>query len=80
MEVNTGQFESKLTRLEEIVAKIESGDLALDESMRLFEEGVKISRECQTHLSQAEQKVKMLLSVSNTGEAETKDFKVTDDE
>ena len=67
-------FEKKLTRLEQIVDKMESGDLALEESLKLFEEGVKLSRECNTQLTDAEQKVKMLLSVDPQGNATTKDF------
>ena len=67
-------FEKKLQRLEEIVGKMEEGDLSLDDSLKLFEEGVKISRQCQTQLDKAEQKVKLLLSVDEDGNAETKDF------
>ncbi len=60
-------FESKLTRLEEIVKNMESGQLGLEESLKLFEEGVKISRDCQTELDAAEQKVELLVN-SATGE------------
>lgn len=60
-------FESKLTRLEEIVKGMESGQLGLEESLKLFEEGVKISRDCQTELDAAEQKVELLVN-SSTGE------------
>lgn len=67
-------FEKKLKRLEEIVGKMEDGDLSLDDSMKLFEEGVKLSRDCQTQLSQAEKKVKLLLSVAPDGTPETRDF------
>lgn len=67
-------FEKKLTRLEQIVEKMESGDLPLEDSLKLFEEGVKLSRECNTQLADAEQKVKLLLSVDGSGNATTKDF------
>jgi exodeoxyribonuclease VII small subunit len=67
-------FEKKLGRLEEIVAKMESGELALEDSLKLFEEGVKLSRECNEQLTQAEQKVKVLLEVGSDGQAVTKDF------
>lgn len=67
-------FEKKLERLEEIVTKMESGDLALEESLKLFEEGVKNSRECHKELTKAEEKVKVLLSVDDNGKAETEDF------
>ncbi len=69
-------FEKKLNRLEEIVTKMETGDLSLDESLKMFEEGVKLSRECNSQLVEAEQKVKVLLSVDESGNAKTEDFQV----
>ena len=54
-------FEGSLRRLEEIVGKLESANLSLDEAMKLFEEGVQLSRDCQKHLEQAEGKVEILL-------------------
>ncbi len=71
-------FEKKLNRLEEIVEKMEGGDLALEESLKIFEEGVKLVRECQSQLSAAEQKVKTLVSVDANGNAETTDFVAKD--
>ena len=56
-----GDFEKSLTRLEEVVKRLESADLSLDEAMRLFEEGVKLSRECQKQLEEAEGRVEILL-------------------
>ncbi len=67
-------FEKKLTRLEDIVEKMESGDLALEESLKLFEEGIRLSRDCNVQLTDAEQKVKILLGVGADGEPITKDF------
>lgn len=67
-------FEKKLNRLEEIVQKMEKGELALDESLKLFEEGVKLSRECNQRLNEAEAKVKILMSVSADGTPVTQDF------
>lgn len=67
-------FEKKLSRLEEIVQKMEKGDLALDESLKLFEEGVKLSRECHQRLNDAETKVKILMSVSADGTPVMTDF------
>ncbi|MCB0393312.1 MAG: exodeoxyribonuclease VII small subunit [Bdellovibrionales bacterium] len=67
-------FEVKLKKLEDIVGKMESSDLPLDESLKLFEEGVRLSKECNTQLAEAEQKVKQLLSVDANGNAITKDF------
>lgn len=69
-------FEKKLSRLEEIVTKMESGDLSLEDSLKSFEEGVKLSRECNQQLVLAEQKVKTLLSVDAGGAAVTEDFQI----
>ena len=71
-------FEKKLGRLEEIVSKMEAGELALEDSLKLFEEGVKLSRDCNTQLTEAEQKVKLLLSVDAQGKATTEDFQLKD--
>ena len=54
-------FEESLKKLESIVAKLEQGDLPLEESVRLFEEGIKLSDGCKTDLETAEGKVQMLL-------------------
>ena len=54
-------FERSLARLEEVVRKLESPQLSLDEAMRLFEEGVGLSRECQKQLEEAEGRVEILL-------------------
>jgi exodeoxyribonuclease VII small subunit len=71
-------FEKKLKRLEEIVQKMEKGDLALDESLKIFEEGVKLSRECHQKLSEAESQVKVLVGFNDKGQAVTENFKVTE--
>ena len=54
-------FERSLARLEEVVRKLESPQLSLDEAMKLFEEGVELSRECQEQLEEAEGRVEILL-------------------
>lgn len=54
-------FESSLGELEKIVRKLEDGDLSLEESLRLFEDGVRLSRECQERLNQAERRIEILL-------------------
>ena len=54
------KFEDGLKRLEEIVAKLESGNLPLDNSLKLFEEGVKLVRFCNERLAEAQQKVELL--------------------
>jgi len=56
-----GDFERSLVRLEEVVKRLESPELSLDEAMKLFEEGVKLSRECQKQLEEAEGRVEILL-------------------
>ena len=68
-------FEKKLSRLEEIVQGMEKGDLTLENSLKLFEEGVKLSRECQTQLTKAEVQVKKLISIDESGNAITESFK-----
>src|SRR4030081_3966755 len=60
-------FEHSLAGLEEIVRKLESANLSLDEAMKLFEEGVQLSRDCQKHLEQAEGKVEILLKKAGGG-------------
>ncbi len=67
-------FEKKIKRLEDIVQSMEGGDLALENSLKLFEEGVKLSRDCHSQLNEAEQKVKLLLSVDVQGNSQTQDF------
>lgn len=69
-------FEKKMARLEEIVTKMEGGDMSLEDSLKAFEEGVKLSRECNQQLAQAEQKVKLLLSIDTNGQAVTEDFQI----
>ena len=54
-------FERSLTRLEEVVRRLESPQLSLDDAMKLFEEGVALSRECQKQLEDAEGRVEILL-------------------
>jgi exodeoxyribonuclease VII small subunit len=54
-------FEKSLARLEEVVRRLESPQLSLDEAMKLFEEGVILSRECQKQLEEAEGRVEILL-------------------
>lgn len=53
-------FEEALTRLDEIVRSMEAGGAMLDESLALFEEGIKLVKFCQSALEGAEQKVKLL--------------------
>jgi exodeoxyribonuclease VII small subunit len=59
--VSEPTFETALKRLEEIVQALEKGDLSLDESLRLYEEGIKLSRLCHAKLEEAEGKIALLL-------------------
>lgn len=54
-------FEEKLTSLESVVDRLERGELSLDESVRLFEEGVKLSNACKTELEAAEGRIQVLV-------------------
>lgn len=54
-------FEVQLKRLEEIVKQLEGGQLALEDSLKVFEEGVRLSRSCHEKLSSAERRVELLL-------------------
>lgn len=58
-------FESSLDELEQIVAKLETGDMALEESLELFERGVKLSRDCKERLLKAERRIEVLTRESN---------------
>ncbi len=54
-------FEASLEALEQIVQDLEQGDLPLEKSLELFEHGIRLSRECQERLSQAERRIEVLL-------------------
>lgn len=71
-------FESSLARLEEIVRAMESGDVMLDESLSLYEEGVKLIKYCTKALDDAEQKVKILQKGEDGALVEV-DFVTTED-
>lgn len=59
--MGTIKFEDALARLETIVNELEKGDLPLDESLRIFEEGIKLSKTCLKMLDDAERKVEILI-------------------
>lgn len=72
-------FEASLESLEEIVQQLEGGDLSLEKSLELFEQGIKLSRQCQERLSQAERRIEILLR-DNQGRpvvSEFEDAKIT---
>ena len=54
-------FETALKELEQIVEQLEAGDLPLEQSLELFEQGVRLSRDCQKRLDEAERRVEILL-------------------
>src|SRR5918911_1379439 len=60
-EAQSKNFEASLAALEKIVRELERGDLPLEKSLELFEQGVKLSRDCQERLNQAERRVEVLL-------------------
>ena len=63
---DTVNFESSLKKLEQIVAKLEDGEISLEDSVKSFEEGIGLVKECQKQLSSAELKVKKLLESGDT--------------
>jgi exodeoxyribonuclease VII small subunit len=65
-------FEASLGQLEKLVAQMEDGDLTLEQSLKAFEDGVKLTRECQKALAEAEQKVQLLME--QNGELVTEPF------
>ncbi|HYR75133.1 MAG TPA: exodeoxyribonuclease VII small subunit [Pyrinomonadaceae bacterium] len=66
-------FESSLEELERIVRQLEQGELTLEKSLELFEQGVKLSRDCQERLSQAERRIEILMR-DNQGRASVRPF------
>jgi exodeoxyribonuclease VII small subunit len=73
-EKKKGEFEQAMGRLSKIVEDLESGELSLDDSLKLFEEGVKLSRTAQEKLDHAERRIEELLSVDDKGVAKTTPF------
>ena len=61
-------FEQSLTELETLVAKLEQGDVPLEDALKTFERGVALTRQCQTALRTAQQKVEVLLARNGTEE------------
>jgi exodeoxyribonuclease VII small subunit len=70
-------FEQALAELEQLVERLERGDLPLDEALKTFERGVALTRHCQTSLKAAQQKVEILLKKS--GQAELAPFAGADE-
>ena len=66
-------FEESVMELEKIVAELEGGDVTLDESLSLFERGIKLSKSCQKMLDAAEKKVSVLMT-NDDGEIVKEEF------
>ncbi len=66
-------FEDSVAELEKIVAQLEGGDVTLDESLTLFERGIKLSKSCQKMLDEAEKKVSILMTTDD-GEIVKEEF------
>lgn len=67
-------FETKMEELEKIVGELEKGDLSLEDSLKKFESGIKISKECNKLLEDAEQRITIILE--NDGELKEENFTV----
>ena len=76
MELKVKDFESALKSLEDIVVQLEAGDLTLDRALELFEEGIKVSRFCNSKLEEAERKVEILIK---TADGEMKESPFSED-
>jgi exodeoxyribonuclease VII small subunit len=71
-------FEKKLAQLETVVERLERGDLSLDESVRLFEEGMKLSQACREDLEQAEGRIQVLVETKG-GRMQVAELEVEED-
>ena len=69
-------FEENMEELEKVVAELEKGDLNLDDSVSRFEQGIKISKECNKTLEEAEKKITIL--INNDGETKEEEFKINE--
>jgi len=76
---DTPDFETALKRLEEIVTRLENGELTLDSALQLFEEGIKLSRFCHTKLEEAERRVEILVK-NNSGQPKAVAFESENDQ
>jgi len=73
------KFEKALEELERVVARLEKGNLPLEESLQLFEQGIKAARECRAYLEEAEKRVETLLG-SEAGGLELSPYESEEDE
>jgi exodeoxyribonuclease VII small subunit len=77
MAKKTVRFEDSLAELEQLVDRMEQGNLPLEDALALFERGVALTRSCQKSLKEAEQKVQIL--VTEAGQSELKPYHEADD-
>jgi len=70
------EFEKNIKELEDIVEKLGSGELSLQESLKCFEKGIRLSRKCSEQLNKSEEKVQQLIDITPEGEAHTKNFEL----
>jgi exodeoxyribonuclease VII small subunit len=77
MAKKTVRFEDSLAELEQLVDRMEQGNLPLEDALALFERGVALARACQKSLQEAEQKVQIL--VTEAGQSELKPYNEADD-
>jgi len=73
------KFEQAMARLETIVAELEKGELPLDESLKIFEEGIRLSKNCLKVLEDAERKIEVLVQDKN-GKKQLRAFSPSDDD
>lgn len=73
-ETTAPSFEDAIQRLGKIVEELEGGELPLEASIALFEEGIRLARASQERLDRAEKRIEELLSVSEAGDAHTRPF------
>lgn len=74
----TKPFEQSLSDLEEIVAKLEAGDLPLEESLKLFEEGIRLSRTCRERITSATRRIEILMKETN-GDLAAREIELSDE-
>ncbi|MGA1861483.1 exodeoxyribonuclease VII small subunit [Deferribacter thermophilus] len=68
------KFEEKIKRLEQIVNILEEGNVGLEESLKLFQEGMKLGKECKKFLKEIELKINKIIDVNEDGTLETEEF------
>jgi exodeoxyribonuclease VII small subunit len=72
-------FEEQLAELEAVIARLERGELTLDENVSLFERGVQLSNACKAQLSDAERRIQVLVEPAEGGPVRVEDLEVDDE-